>query len=58
MVPIPGTTKIKNLLSNVAAQTVELNEEECQAVAAAVLHEQVVGERYTGGNAAIWRGNI
>jgi diketogulonate reductase-like aldo/keto reductase len=57
VVPIPGTTKIKNLLSNVAAQSVELTPDECEQIAAAVPHEQVVGERYSGGDAAIWKGN-
>ena len=56
--PIPGTTKIKNLLSNVAAQAVELSSEECNTVAATVPHEQVVGERFTGGDSAIWKGNL
>lgn len=58
VVPIPGTTKIKNLLSNVAAHAIELSDEECKVVAAAVPHEHVTGERYAGGDAAIWKGNI
>ena len=62
VVPIPGTTKIANLLSNVAAQSGGaeklLSAEECALVAAAVPHDQVVGERYTGGDAATWKGNL
>ena len=41
--PIPGTTKVANLLSNVAAQAAgtALSPEECADIAALVPHEQV-----------------
>ena len=58
VVPIPGTTKVANLMSNVAAEPVALSEEECALVAAAVPHDQVVGERYSGGDSSIWKGNL
>ena len=47
-VPIPGTTKIVNLESNVGAVNVKLSEEEIKALEAAIPIEEVSGERYSG----------
>lgn len=47
-VPIPGTTKVANLESNVGAVGVHLTEEEMQALEAAVPMEQVAGTRMAG----------
>ena len=57
VVAIPGTTKVKNLESNVAAQQVALSAEEAATVAAAVPHETMQGARYTAGDAATFKGN-
>jgi aryl-alcohol dehydrogenase-like predicted oxidoreductase len=46
-VPIPGTTKIANLESNVASLGVKLTEEDVKALEDAVPLEEVAGERYT-----------
>lgn len=51
IVPIPGTTKERNLVSNVAAVDIELSEEDVAALEAAVPADQVVGERYEEGSA-------
>eukprot|EP01045_Picozoa_sp_COSAG04_P034107 COSAG04_NODE_7330_length_1146_cov_1.297994_2_plen_98_part_00 len=56
VVAIPGTTKVKNLESNVAQQ-VALSAEEAATVAAAVPHETMQGARYTAGDAATFKGN-
>jgi len=45
-VPIPGTTKIANLESNVGALNVKLTDEEIKALEAAIPIEEVSGERY------------
>lgn len=45
-VPIPGTTKIANLESNVAAVGVKLTEEDMKALEDAVPASEVAGERY------------
>jgi aryl-alcohol dehydrogenase-like predicted oxidoreductase len=47
VVPIPGTTKVKNLLSNVEAQTVALTSDECAMVASAIDLDKVSGDRFT-----------
>jgi len=49
LVAIPGTTKEKNLVSNVEAMDVELSESEMDALEAAVPREQIVGKRYPEG---------
>ena len=46
VVPIPGTTKRKNLDSNIGALKVSLSEEEIRELEAAVPHHQFAGERY------------
>ncbi|KAG0593329.1 hypothetical protein M758_1G315100 [Ceratodon purpureus] len=46
-VPIPGTTKIANLESNIASLGVKLTEEDIKALEDAVPPEEVAGERYT-----------
>ena len=46
IVPIPGTTKIANLESNVAAASVTLSTDDHARLAAAVSPDKVSGERY------------
>ncbi|KAG6541748.1 hypothetical protein Mapa_016760 [Marchantia paleacea] len=46
MVPIPGTTKLKNLEENIGSLQIKLSEQEVQALEAAVPPEKVQGERY------------
>lgn len=46
VVPIPGTTKRKNLDSNIGALKVSLSEEEMRELEAAVPIHQFAGERY------------
>ena len=46
-VPIPGTTKIANLESNIGSLGVKLSEEDMKALEDAVPAEEVAGERYT-----------
>ena len=46
VVPIPGTTKRKNLDSNIGALKVSLSEEEIRELEAAVPIDQFAGERY------------
>lgn len=46
IVPIPGTTKEKNLMSNVGSVDIELTREDIEALEAAVPQDAVVGERY------------
>lgn len=50
VVPIPGTTKEKNLMSNVAATEFELTTEDVAALEAAVPKEEVAGGRYEAGH--------
>ena len=57
VVAIPGTTKVNNFNSNIAAQHVALSAEEAATVAAAVPHETMQGARYTAGDAATFKGN-
>ncbi|XP_002512220.2 probable aldo-keto reductase 1 [Ricinus communis] len=45
VVPIPGTTKIKNLESNMGSLRVQLTGEDLKAIAAAVPIEEVAGDR-------------
>ncbi|XP_058002708.1 probable aldo-keto reductase 1 isoform X2 [Hevea brasiliensis] len=45
VVPIPGTTKIKNLDENLGSLKVKLTEEELKEIAAAVPIEEVAGDR-------------
>lgn len=49
VVPIPGTTKVRNLESNVASTEVELSEEELDTLEAAFPHSEVEGSRYNDG---------
>lgn len=51
IVPIPGTTKERNLVSNVAATEIELSEEDVAALEAAVPIDEVAGNRYEEGHA-------
>ena len=46
VVPIPGTKRRKWLRENIAASQIDLSEEDCAALEAAVPRESVVGERY------------
>ena len=46
VVPIPGTTKRKNLDSNIDAVHVKLSDEEIAELEAAVPTEEIAGERY------------
>lgn len=46
MVPIPGTTKKKNLEENIGALKVKLAPEELKEIEEAVPHEEIVGDRY------------
>lgn len=45
-VPIPGTTKLNNLKSNIGALGLSLSPEEMQALEDAVPVEEVAGKRY------------
>lgn len=51
LVPIPGTTKEKNLISNVLATDIRLSEEDVAALEAAVPADEVQGDRYEEGHA-------
>ncbi|KDP23654.1 hypothetical protein JCGZ_23487 [Jatropha curcas] len=56
VVPIPGTTKIKNLVENIGSLKVKLTEEELQEIAAAVPVEEVAGDRtYESMSNVTWR---
>lgn len=46
-VPIPGTTKIANLDSNIGALHVKLSDEDMKALEDAVPEEDVAGNRYS-----------
>ncbi|MCO5550194.1 hypothetical protein L7F22_003676 [Adiantum nelumboides] len=46
VVPIPGTSKIKNLEENLGALNVKLSQEDLKEIAAAVPVEEVAGMRY------------
>jgi aryl-alcohol dehydrogenase-like predicted oxidoreductase len=45
-IPIPGTTKIKNLEENAVAAQIKLSKEEIQEIRQACTQADVVGERY------------
>jgi aryl-alcohol dehydrogenase-like predicted oxidoreductase len=45
-IPIPGTSKIKNLEENAAAAQIKLSKEEVQEIRQAIEKADVVGERY------------
>ncbi|KAL0287055.1 UNVERIFIED_CONTAM: Perakine reductase [Sesamum calycinum] len=45
VVPIPGTTKIKNLEANIGSLAVKLTAEDLKQIAAAIPPDQVGGER-------------
>eukprot|EP00245_Coleochaete_scutata_P003833 TRINITY_DN157_c0_g2_i3.p1 TRINITY_DN157_c0_g2~~TRINITY_DN157_c0_g2_i3.p1 ORF type:complete len:370 (+),score=71.99 TRINITY_DN157_c0_g2_i3:90-1112(+) len=49
VVAIPGTTKLKNLEENIGSLNLSLSKDELDAIAAAVPHDQVQGERYAEG---------
>lgn len=53
-VPIPGTTKRKNLEENIAALAINLTPEELKDIEEAVPHEEIAGARYADMNAT-WR---
>lgn len=58
VVPIPGTTKAKNLEENVGALAVQLSKEEMKEIEDAVPQTDVVGTRYPdGGMSLTWRFN-
>eukprot|EP00246_Nothoceros_aenigmaticus_P013588 TRINITY_DN475_c0_g3_i1.p1 TRINITY_DN475_c0_g3~~TRINITY_DN475_c0_g3_i1.p1 ORF type:complete len:350 (-),score=68.49 TRINITY_DN475_c0_g3_i1:439-1458(-) len=46
VVPIPGTTKVKNLEENIEALKIKLSPEEIQEIQDAVPHEDIEGTRY------------
>ncbi|GAY44640.1 hypothetical protein CUMW_083460 [Citrus unshiu] len=46
VVPIPGTTKIKNLDDNIGSLTVKLTKEDLKEISDAVPTEEVAGDRY------------
>jgi len=46
VIPIPGTSKIPNLLSNLAAVQVELSAEDIQTIEELFPASEVVGDRY------------
>lgn len=49
VVPIPGTTKVRNLESNVGSTDVQLSDEDLATLEAAFPREQVEGSRYSDG---------
>lgn len=53
VVPIPGTTKLHHLDSNVASMAIDLSEEDMQAIEEAIPWERIEGERYDG-SIATW----
>eukprot|EP00746_Dinoflagellata_sp_MGD_P003998 gnl/MRDRNA2_/MRDRNA2_107740_c0_seq1.p1 gnl/MRDRNA2_/MRDRNA2_107740_c0~~gnl/MRDRNA2_/MRDRNA2_107740_c0_seq1.p1 ORF type:complete len:387 (+),score=82.33 gnl/MRDRNA2_/MRDRNA2_107740_c0_seq1:184-1344(+) len=53
VVPIPGTTRIKNLDDNIKSCNLTLDSRDLKDIAAAVPLEQVSGDRYHGGNGAM-----
>eukprot|EP00188_Purpureofilum_apyrenoidigerum_P004851 Plantae.Rhodophyta-Purpureofilum_apyrenoidigerum.ctg5807.p1 GENE.Plantae.Rhodophyta-Purpureofilum_apyrenoidigerum.ctg5807~~Plantae.Rhodophyta-Purpureofilum_apyrenoidigerum.ctg5807.p1 ORF type:complete len:369 (+),score=85.75 Plantae.Rhodophyta-Purpureofilum_apyrenoidigerum.ctg5807:84-1190(+) len=50
LVAIPGTTKEKNLLSNVDAMDLTLTVDEIATLQAAIKHDEVAGDRYEPGH--------
>ncbi|KAH7661425.1 Aldo-keto reductase protein [Dioscorea alata] len=56
VVPIPGTTKIKNLDSNIGALKVKLNEEDWREITDIISAEEVAGSRAYGcAESFIWK---
>ncbi|KAL3700502.1 hypothetical protein R1sor_018524 [Riccia sorocarpa] len=55
-VPIPGTTKLKNLEENIGSLKIKLTPEEIKALEDAVPVEEVKGDRYAG-MSKTWRFN-
>lgn len=53
VVPIPGTTKLHHLDSNVASMAIDLSDEDMQAIEEAIPWEKIEGGRYDDG-IAIW----
>jgi diketogulonate reductase-like aldo/keto reductase len=53
-VPIPGTTKRKNLEENIGALAVQLSKEDMKEIEDAVPHLEVAGDRY-GDMKSTWR---
>ncbi len=54
VVAIPGTTKEKNLLSNVKSLTVVLSKEDLETIEKIVPWEETEGERYEGRSSNTW----
>lgn len=54
LVPIPGTTKMKNLESNVASVDIDLSEDDIAAIEAAIPADQVKGSRYSDQSSGMW----
>jgi diketogulonate reductase-like aldo/keto reductase len=44
VIPIPGSTKITNAVSNLGSVTISISNDDCQILES--LADQVVGERY------------
>jgi aryl-alcohol dehydrogenase-like predicted oxidoreductase len=47
IVPIPGTTKVKNLDSNINSLTVSFSDKELQVINKLLIEHKVLGDRYT-----------
>lgn len=54
LVPIPGTTKLQNLESNVASVDIDLSEDDMAAIEAAIPADQVKGSRYSDESSGMW----
>jgi len=57
VVPIPGTTKISNLDSNIAARNLKLTKQDLEEIERAVPLDQISGDRYHGGDSNTFKGN-
>ncbi|WOL15267.1 perakine reductase-like [Canna indica] len=56
VVPIPGTTKVKNLDDNIGSVKIKLTEDDLNELCDAVREEEVVGYRtYSGAEACTWK---
>lgn len=56
VIPIPGTTKVKNLELNVAALDIPLSSQELKELEEAVPHAEVAGDRYPKGSGLMYTG--
>ena len=54
VIPIPGTTKEKNLISNVESVKISLSLEDIQTLERAVPMEKVEGSRYASQSSGTW----